>query len=169
MSKKRLIIISAILVALLLTVAVAQNVVKHQRASYAAAMLPFGHRAVEFLTDYLDLTDQQQSQIKSILTEERSKMQPLLAVTDGRPWLASDADVAPLVQDALDEIEYISGDKSTPWRECAHRWCFRGAATRSWWGGASRWRLRRAVARLWRGAARIHGRAGGSRWRVRGA
>ncbi len=79
MSKKRLIIISAILLALLLTAAVAQNVVKHQRARYAAAMLPFGHRAVEFLTDYLDLTDQQQTQIKSILTEERSKMQPLLA------------------------------------------------------------------------------------------
>ncbi len=50
MSKKRLIIISAILLALLLTAAVAQNVVKHQRASYAVAMLPFGHRAVEFLT-----------------------------------------------------------------------------------------------------------------------
>jgi alpha-L-arabinofuranosidase len=44
------------------------------------------------------------------------KMEPLLAVTDGRGWLAGDADVTSLVQDALDEIEYVSGDaKTTKW------------------------------------------------------
>ena len=82
MSKKRLIVIAAILMALLLTAAVAETVVKHERARYAVAMMPFGHHAIEFLTDYLDLSDQQQAQIKSILTEERSKLQPLM--TDAR-------------------------------------------------------------------------------------
>lgn len=43
------------------------------------------------------------------------KMEPLLAVTDGRPWLPPDGDVTPLVQDALDEIEYLTGDASTTW------------------------------------------------------
>jgi alpha-L-arabinofuranosidase len=47
---------------------------------------------------------------------EDLNMQPLLAVTDGRPWLAPNGDVAPLVQDALDEIEYVTGDsKTTKW------------------------------------------------------
>ena len=43
-------------------------------------------------------------------------MEPVLGVTDGRPWLPEDGDVAPLVQDALDEIDYVSGDaKTTKW------------------------------------------------------
>ena len=79
MSKKRLIVISVVLTAILLTAAVAQNVVQHQRFRHAAMMFPFGGHAVRFLTDYLDLTDQQQAQIKSILEQERAKMQPLLA------------------------------------------------------------------------------------------
>jgi len=72
MSKKRVIIISVILVALLLTAAVAQNVVKHERYRNAAMMFPFGGHAVQFLTDYLDLSDQQRTAIKSIL-ERRSR------------------------------------------------------------------------------------------------
>lgn len=79
MSKKRLIVMSAVLTAILLTAAVAQNVVQHQRFRHAAMVFPFGGHALQFLTDYLDLTDQQQSQIKAILQDERSKMQPLLA------------------------------------------------------------------------------------------
>jgi alpha-L-arabinofuranosidase len=46
---------------------------------------------------------------------EEMKIEPVLAVTDGRPWLPADGDVSPLVQDALDEIEYVSGAASTPW------------------------------------------------------
>jgi alpha-L-arabinofuranosidase len=42
-------------------------------------------------------------------------MQPVLAVSDGRGWLQGNADVAPLVQDALDEIQYAMGSASTPW------------------------------------------------------
>ena len=42
-------------------------------------------------------------------------MEPVLGVTDGRPWLPADGDVTPLVQDALDEIEYVSGDVNTKW------------------------------------------------------
>jgi periplasmic protein CpxP/Spy len=79
MSKKRVIIISVILVALLLTAAVAQNVVKHERYRNAAMMFPFGGHAVQFLTDYLDLSDQQRTAIKSILEQERTQMQPLLS------------------------------------------------------------------------------------------
>ena len=42
-------------------------------------------------------------------------MEPVLAVTDGRPWLPANGDVSPLVQDALDEIEYATGAVETPW------------------------------------------------------
>jgi Spy/CpxP family protein refolding chaperone len=79
MSRKRLIVISAILLGVLLSAAIAQNVVKHARTRYAAMTFPFGNRAVEFLTDYLDLTDQQQAQIKSILAQEHTQLQPLVA------------------------------------------------------------------------------------------
>ena len=46
---------------------------------------------------------------------EDLKIEPVLAVTDGRPWLPADGDVSPLIQDALDEIEYVSGDVTTKW------------------------------------------------------
>ena len=46
---------------------------------------------------------------------EDLNMEPLLAVTDGRGWLPGNGDVTPLVQDALDEIEYATGDTSTKW------------------------------------------------------
>jgi alpha-L-arabinofuranosidase len=42
-------------------------------------------------------------------------MEPLLGVSDGRDWLAATGDVTPLVQDALDEIEYVTGDTGTVW------------------------------------------------------
>ena len=42
-------------------------------------------------------------------------MEPLLAVSDGRSWLPADGDVSPLVQDALDEIEYATGGSDTTW------------------------------------------------------
>lgn len=79
MSKKRLIIFSVILVTLLLTAAVAESVVKHARYRNAAMMFPFGGHAVQFLTEYLDLSDQQQIAIKNILQQERTQMQPLLS------------------------------------------------------------------------------------------
>ena len=43
------------------------------------------------------------------------QMEPVLAVSVGRPWLAANGDITPLVQDALDEIEYLTGDAATPW------------------------------------------------------
>lgn len=46
---------------------------------------------------------------------EDLNMEPVLDVTVGRSWLPANGDVAPLVQDALDEIEYLTGDVSTPW------------------------------------------------------
>lgn len=46
---------------------------------------------------------------------EELGMEPVLAVTDGRGWLPADGDVAPLVQDALDEIEYVTGPVTSPW------------------------------------------------------
>lgn len=46
---------------------------------------------------------------------EDLNMEPLLAVTDGRGWLPGDGDVTPLVQDALDEIEYATGSAATQW------------------------------------------------------
>ncbi len=42
-------------------------------------------------------------------------MESVLGVSDGRPWLPDDADVGPLVQDALDEIEYLAGGTDTKW------------------------------------------------------
>ena len=47
---------------------------------------------------------------------EDLNIEPVLGVTVGRGWLADDADFEPLVQDALDEIEYVTGDaKTTKW------------------------------------------------------
>ncbi len=46
---------------------------------------------------------------------EDLNMQPVLDVTDGRGWLPASGDVAPLVQDALDEIEYATGGPETVW------------------------------------------------------
>lgn len=46
---------------------------------------------------------------------EDLKMEPVLAVTDGRGWLPRTGDVAPLVQDALDEIEYATGSVGSKW------------------------------------------------------
>ncbi|MES2459996.1 MAG: alpha-L-arabinofuranosidase C-terminal domain-containing protein [Armatimonadota bacterium] len=46
---------------------------------------------------------------------EDLNMEPVLDVTVGRSWLPADGDVTPLVQDALDEIEYLTGDVNTPW------------------------------------------------------
>jgi alpha-L-arabinofuranosidase len=46
---------------------------------------------------------------------EELNVEPVLGVTDGRGWLPGDGDVTPLVQDALDEIEYVSGDPTTKW------------------------------------------------------
>ncbi len=47
---------------------------------------------------------------------EDLNIEPVLGVTVGRGWLPDDADISPLVQDALDEIEYVSGDaKTTKW------------------------------------------------------
>src|SRR5215471_7147582 len=79
MRKNRLIIISVTLLGVLLTAAVAQSVVKHVHTRNAAMAFPFGHRTVEFLTEYLDLTDQQQAEIKSIVAQEQPQLQPLLA------------------------------------------------------------------------------------------
>jgi len=46
---------------------------------------------------------------------EDLKMGTVLAVSDGRGWLPADGDVGPLVQDALDEIEFVTGDATTTW------------------------------------------------------
>lgn len=46
---------------------------------------------------------------------EDLQMEPLLGVSDGRDWLPAASDVGPLVQDALDEIEYATGGIDTPW------------------------------------------------------
>jgi alpha-L-arabinofuranosidase len=42
-------------------------------------------------------------------------IQPLLAVSDGRGWLPDNADITPLVQDAVDEIQYVTGPVDTKW------------------------------------------------------
>ena len=46
---------------------------------------------------------------------EDLKMQPVLDVSDGRGWLAGNGDISPLVQDALDEVEYATGGVDTVW------------------------------------------------------
>jgi alpha-L-arabinofuranosidase len=42
-------------------------------------------------------------------------MGSVLAVSDGRAWLPADGDVGPLVQDALDELEYVTGPATSTW------------------------------------------------------
>lgn len=47
---------------------------------------------------------------------EDLNIEPVLGVTVGRGWLPDEADFEPLVQDALDEIEYVTGDaRTTKW------------------------------------------------------
>lgn len=53
--------------------------------------------------------------LEFLLWCEELQMEPVLCVSDGRGWLPHEGDVGGLVQDALDEIEYVSGDVRTPW------------------------------------------------------
>ena len=39
---------------------------------------PFGHHEVAFLTDYLDLSDAQQAQVKQLVNSERTSLKPLM-------------------------------------------------------------------------------------------
>ena len=53
-----------------------------------------------------------------LLTCEDLHAEPVLGIYDGtsiRQKIAPGATLKPYVQDALDEIEYVTGDKSTPW------------------------------------------------------
>jgi Spy/CpxP family protein refolding chaperone len=81
MSKKRIGILAAALVAALLTAAVAQKVASGHMHDHGdmMGMGMFGeHHMLGFMTDYLDLTDQQQQQIKTIFQNERPKVEPLV-------------------------------------------------------------------------------------------
>ncbi len=76
------IIVAALALTLVAAVAVSQTVVKHHHEGMAwgggpMGGGPFGGHMLRFFTDYLDLTDAQQSQIKDILAKERPTVQPL--------------------------------------------------------------------------------------------
>lgn len=63
-------------VALCATVAFSQSVLKaHGRGHFGGG---FGPRSLGFYSDYLDLTDAQQTQMKDILTKEKPNIQPLM-------------------------------------------------------------------------------------------
>jgi Spy/CpxP family protein refolding chaperone len=65
------IVTAALAVALMGAVAVSQTVGKAPYGDFGAHMLGF-------MTDYLDLTDAQQAQVKDILAKEKPNIQPLL-------------------------------------------------------------------------------------------
>jgi periplasmic protein CpxP/Spy len=64
-------IIAALAVALIGAVAVSQTVASHRHGGFEQHLLGF-------MTDYLDLTDAQQAQVKDILSKEKPTIQPLL-------------------------------------------------------------------------------------------
>jgi periplasmic protein CpxP/Spy len=69
-------ILVVLMVALCAAVAFSQSVVKtHGRGHHGGG---FGPGMVGFYTDYLDLTDAQQAQMKDILSKEKPTIQPLL-------------------------------------------------------------------------------------------
>lgn len=80
MSKKKLAVIVALLAVALVAVAVAQRTAHYMRAQHemGMGMGMMGGDHIGFLADYLDLNDQQQQQIKTIMSSEKPKLQPLL-------------------------------------------------------------------------------------------
>src|ERR1700758_5559973 len=67
-------IIAALAVVLIGAVAVSQTVAKGPHMHGGG----FGEHMLGFMTDYLDLTDAQQAQVKDILAKEKPTIQPLL-------------------------------------------------------------------------------------------
>lgn len=67
-------LVIGVFVGLLLTVAVARTV----RASEMRGPGMFGGHMVHFFSDYLDLTDAQQAQVKQILAKDQPAVQPLV-------------------------------------------------------------------------------------------
>jgi periplasmic protein CpxP/Spy len=64
-------IIAVLAVALIGAVAVSQTVTPHRHGG-------FDRHILGFMTDYLDLSDAQQAQVKDILSKEKPTIQPLL-------------------------------------------------------------------------------------------
>lgn len=69
-------IITALALTLIAGVAVSQTVAK--RAYMHRAQFGFSEHMLGFMTDYLDLSDAQQAQVKDILAKEKPTMQPLM-------------------------------------------------------------------------------------------
>jgi Spy/CpxP family protein refolding chaperone len=80
MSTKKWLGIAAALLLLLVSVAVAQRTARYMHAQHEMGMFgPMGEHFSGFMADYLNLTDQQQQQIKTIMANEKPKIQPLMA------------------------------------------------------------------------------------------
>jgi Spy/CpxP family protein refolding chaperone len=75
MKSTRLKIIAGVLAGLLLTTVV---VVRSVRASEMRGYGMFGGHMMHFFSDYLDLTDAQQVQVKQILAKDKPALQPLM-------------------------------------------------------------------------------------------
>jgi protein CpxP len=79
MKNRKWIIVATILAALLVTVAVAQRTARYMHAQHEMGMGGFGEDHFSgFMADYLNLSDQQQQQIKTIMQNEKPVIQPLM-------------------------------------------------------------------------------------------
>src|SRR5207248_7473323 len=79
MSNKRLAIVTVLSLAALLAVAVGARTARvYAQGDHMGFGGPGGDHMLGFLTDALDLTDQQQQQVKTILTNEKTTVQPLM-------------------------------------------------------------------------------------------
>jgi Spy/CpxP family protein refolding chaperone len=80
MSTKKWVLVAVALSVMLVTVAVAQRTARYMHAQHDMGMFgPMGEHFTGFLADYLNLSDQQQQQIKTIMAAEKPKLQPLMA------------------------------------------------------------------------------------------
>lgn len=82
MSTRKWVLVAAALSVMLVAVAVAQRTAKYMHAQHEMGMGmfgPMGEHFSGFMADYLNLSDQQQQQIKSIMAAEKPKLQPLMA------------------------------------------------------------------------------------------
>lgn len=80
MSTKKWVLVAAALSVMLVAVAVAQRTARYMHVQHEMGMFgPMGEHFTGFLADYLNLSDQQQQQIKGIMAAEKPKIDPLMA------------------------------------------------------------------------------------------
>jgi len=101
MSNKRLAIVTVLSLAALLAIATGARVARvYAQGDHMGFGGPGGHHMLGFLTDALDLTDQQQQSVKTILANEKTTVQPLMQqLRDAHQQIQAATDAGTLTQE----------------------------------------------------------------------